>query len=121
MPNKITTSYQISHNSPFEICLTCIGLTSDLIGISGFIYSLISKRLKRNRKLPNRIEEYIKNSNQMYINSLNTQFDMFKTLLEKTNKSKQSEIIDDFRGKIITTATEQIEKDFALIISELNQ
>lgn len=121
MPNKITTSYQISHNSPFEICLTCIGLTSDLIGISGFIYSLISKRLKRNRKLPNRIEEYIESSNQMYINSLNTQFDMFKTLLEKTSKSKQSEIIDDFRGKIITNATEQIEKDFALIISELNQ
>lgn len=120
-PNKITTSYQISHNSPFEICLTCIGLTSDLIGISGFIYSLISKRLKKGSKLPNHIEKYIENSNRMYINSLNIQFDIFKTLLEKTNKSKQSEIIDDFRGKIITTAAEQIEKDFALIISELNQ
>lgn len=121
MPNRITTSYQISHNSPFEICLTCIGLASDLIGVSGFIYSLISKRLKKNRKLPERIEEYIENNNQMYINSLNTQFDMFKNLLEKTSKGKQSEIIDDFRGKIITNASEKIEKDFALIISELNQ
>lgn len=121
MPNKITTSYQISHNSPFEICLTCIGLASDLIGVSGFIYSLISKRLKKNRRLPERIEEYIENNNQMYIDSLNTQFDMFKILLEKTSKGKQSEIIDDFRGKIISNASEKIEKDFALIISELNQ
>ena len=121
MPNKVTTSYHISHNSPFEICLTCIGLASDLIGISGFIYSIISKRLTKKRRLPIEIEEYIKSSNQSYIDSLNTQFDMFKILLEKTSKSKQSEIIEDFRGKIITNASEQIDKDFALITSELNQ
>lgn len=121
MPNKITTSYQLSHNSPFEICLTCIGLTSDLIGISGFIYSFISKRLTKKCRLPTQIKEYIESSNQMYINALNAEFDMFKSLLEKTCKSKQSEIIDDFRGKIITNASEQIKKDFDLIISELNQ
>ncbi len=121
MPGKITTSYQISHNSPFEICLTCIGLASDIIGISGFIYSIINKYLTKKRRLPEQIEEYIKNSNRIYLENLNTQFDLFENLIANSTKNKHKEIIEDFRGKIITNATEQIEKDYTLIISELNQ
>lgn len=117
-PSKITTSYQLSHNSPFEICLTCIGLTADLITISGFIYSYISKRLKSNKKISPEIQDYIEKSNKSYIDSLNNQFDYFSSLIENTKKSEQSKIIEDFRGKIISSASEQINKDYSLIISQ---
>ena len=118
MPNRITTTYELSHNSPFELCLTCIGLTADLITISGFIYALLKNRLSKKRRISPQIEEYIKKNNEMYINSLNNQFDLFQQIIEKTSKSKQSEIIEDFRSKIITNATNQIQNNFALIITE---
>ena len=121
MPNRITTKYELSHNSPFEVCLTCIGLTSDLIGISGFIYALLRSKLSKKRKLSTKIEEYIHKSNEMYIKSIDNQFSLFKDLMSKTSKSKQSEIIEDFRGKIIANANDKINNDFALIISEINQ
>ena len=118
MPNKLTTSYQLSHNSPFEICLTCIGLTADLIGISGFIYSYISNNLSKNAKISPEIEAYIKKSNEMYIESLNNEFDAFEQIISNAKKSKQTSIIKEFRGKIITTATNQIDKDLALLVSQ---
>lgn len=120
MPSRITTSYQISHNSPFEICLTCVGLTADLISISGFIYSYISKRLIKNKTISPEIQEYIEKSNTAYIESLNNQFDYFTSIIEKTAKSKQVEVIEDFRGKIISSASEQLNKDYSLIISQCN-
>lgn len=119
-PSKITTSYQLSHNSPFEICLTCIGLTADLITVSGFIYSYISKRLKSNKTISPEIKDYIEKSNKSYIESLNNQFDYFTSLIENTEKSEQTKIIKDFRGKIISSASEQINKDYSLIISQNN-
>ena len=105
MPTQITTSYRISHNSPFEICVTCVGLVADLLAISGFIYSYITKRLPKDTKINPQIQEYIEQSNKAFINSLNCQF----------------EIIQDFRGKIISSATEQLNKDYTLIISQNNQ
>lgn len=119
-PSKITTSYQLSHNSPFEICLTCIGLTANLITVSGFIYSYISKRLKSNKTISPEIQDYIEKSNKSYIESLNNQFDYFTSLIENTEKSEQTKIIKDFRGKIISSASEQINKDYSLIISQNN-
>lgn len=121
MPNRISTTYQLRHNSPFEICLTCIGLTSDLIGISGFIYALLRKRLSKKSKLPSQIEDYISKKNKNYIESLNVQFDLFEKVMTTINKTKQAEIIDDFRSKIITSVTNQLNDDFALIIAESNQ
>ena len=121
MPNRLTTSYQLSHNSPFEICLTCIGLTADLIAVSGFIYSFISNKLDKNAKLSPEIEAYIKKSNEMYIESLNNEFDAFEQIINNTKKSKQASIIKEFRGKIITTATNQIDKDLALLVSQSAQ
>lgn len=117
MPSKITTAYQFSHNSPFEICLTCIGLTADLLSLSSFIYSYISSRLKKTKAIPQDIQKYIENSNKAYLDSLNNQFDYFSKIIEQTTKNKQSEIIEDFRAKIISTATDQLNKDYALIIS----
>lgn len=121
MPAQITTSYNISHNSPFEICVNCIGAVADLLTISGFIYSYITKRLSKGTKINPQIQEYIDQSNKAYINSLNSQFDFFSKILEKTTKQKQREIIQDFRGKIISSATEQLNKDYALIISQNSQ
>lgn len=118
MPSKITTSYQISHNSPFEICLTCIGLTSDLIAISGFIYSYIAKHLKKSKTVSQDVQKYIERSNKEYIDSLNNQFDYFLKIIERTEKKYEVEIIEDFRAKIISAATDQISKDYALIISQ---
>lgn len=77
MPAQITTSYNISHNSPFEICVNCIGAVADLLTISGFIYSYITKRLSKGTKINPQIQEYIDQSNKAYINSLNSQFDFF--------------------------------------------
>ncbi len=118
MPNQITTTYQISHNSPFEICVSCIGLAADLLTISGLIYSYISKRLSSKSKLNPVAQKYIQQSNEAYLKSLNNQFDYFSYILEKTAKQKQNAVIEEFRGKIISSATEQLNKDYSLIISE---
>lgn len=47
LPDKVTTTYQLSHNSPFEIVLTCIGVTADLITIASPLYHYISKKMKK--------------------------------------------------------------------------
>ena len=120
-PNKFTTSYQFSHNSPFGICLTCIGLTADLIAVSGLIYSFISKKLNKNTKISPDVEAYIKKSNEMYIDSLNNEFDSFERILKDSKKSNYSSIIKEFRGKIISTATNQIDKDLALLVSQSSE
>lgn len=116
-PKKITTTYQLSHNSPFEICLTCIGATADLVAIAGPLYQFILQKMKKSTKITPEIKEYIQNNNNMYLTSLNNEFDLFEQVLKTTKKSEHSEIIRDFRGKIITTATEQINKNFALLVS----
>ncbi len=117
LPNKITTTYQLSHNSPFEICLMCVGFTADLIAIAGPIYQFISQKMK-NTKMSPAIQTYIKNSNEEYIKSLNNQFDMLETSLKHTKKSEYDGMIKDFRGKIITSVTEHINKDLALLVSQ---
>ena len=118
MPKKVTTSYQLSHNSPFEVCLTCIGFITDLLTISNFIYIYISNRTKNTESIPTTIKEYIEKSNESYINSLNYQFDCFSDLMNLTAKNNQSKIIEDFRAKIISSASDQINKDYSLIISK---
>lgn len=118
MPTKITTSYQLSHNSPFEICLTCVGLTADLLTLASFIYSYISRRLKKSNTVSDDIIKYIECSNKAYIDSLNNQFDDFSKIIERTTKNNQVKIIENFRAKIISTAVDQLNKDFALIISK---
>lgn len=121
IPNKISTTYQLSHNSPFEICLTCIGMTADLVAIAGPIYQFISHKMKKDVKISADLQEYIKQSNKMYLDSLDNQFDLFEESLKGKKKSEYSEIIKDFRGKIITTATDQINKDLALLVSQYSQ
>lgn len=118
MPTQITTTYQISHNSPFEICVNCVGLAADLLAISGLIYSYISKRLSKKSKINPVTKKYIQQNNEAYLKSLNNQFDYFSQILEKTSKQKQSKVIEEFRGKIISSATEQLNKDYSLIISK---
>jgi uncharacterized protein YjbI with pentapeptide repeats len=78
LPNKVSTTYQFSHNSPFEICLTCVGITADLITLAGPIYHYISKKMKNNVVISPELQEYIKSSNTMYIDSINNQFDLFE-------------------------------------------
>ena len=121
VPNKVTTTYQLSHNSPFEICLTCIGITADLITLAGPLYHYISKKMKNNIVITPELKEYIKNSNSMYMDSLNNQFDLFEQALKGKKKSEYNDIIKEFRGKIITTASEQINKDFALLVSQYSE
>lgn len=120
-PNKISTTYQLSHNSPFEICLTCIGMTADLIAVAGSLYQFISQKMNKKAQITSEIKEYIENSNNMYLSSLNNEFDLLEQALKGRKKSEYKEIIQDFRGKIITTATEQINKDFALLVSLSSQ
>ncbi len=121
LPNKVTTTYQLSHNSPFEICLTCIGITADLITLAGPLYHYISKKMKNNIVITPELKEYIKSSNTMYIESLNNQFDLFEQALKVKNKNEYNNIIKEFRGKIITAASEQISKDFALLVSQYSE
>ncbi|MDD3303277.1 MAG: pentapeptide repeat-containing protein [Candidatus Gracilibacteria bacterium] len=118
MSKKVTTSYQLSHNSPFEICITCVGITADLVTVSGFIYSYISRRMTKKPILSQEVQDYIENSNKMFIQSLHNQFDSFESLMDKTQKSQQKPIIEDFRGKIISATVDQITKDFSLIVSQ---
>lgn len=118
LPDKVTTTYQLSHNSPFEIVLTCIGVTADLITIASPLYHYISKKMKKNIVITPELEEYIKTSNAMYMNSLNNQFDLFEQAIKGKKKSEYNDIIKEFRGKIITTASEQVSKDFALLVSQ---
>lgn len=120
-PEKISTTYQLSHNSPFEICLTCVGMTADLIAITGPIYQFISHKMNKDTKISADLQDYIKSSNKMYIDSLNNQFDLFENSLKGKKESEYSAIIKDFRGKIITTATDQINKDFVLLVSQYSQ
>lgn len=63
-------------------------------------------------------KKYIQQNNEAYLKSLNNQFDYFSQILEKTSKQKQSKVIEEFRGKIISSATEQLNKDYLLIISK---
>lgn len=63
-------------------------------------------------------KKYIQQNNEAYLKSLNNQFDYFSQILEKTSKQKQSKVIEEFRGKIISSATEQLNKDYSLIISK---
>lgn len=121
LPNKVTTTYQLSHNSPFEICLTCIGITADLITLAGPIYQYITKKMKNNIVITPELEEYIKSSNAMYIDSLNNQFDLFEQAIKGKKKSEYDDIIKEFRGKIITTASDQMSKDFALLVSQCSE
>lgn len=121
LPDKVTTTYQLSHNSPFEICLTCIGITADLITLAGPLYHYISKKMKNNIVITPELKEYIKCSNTMYINSLNNQFDLLEQALKGKRKKEYDDIIKEFRGKIITTASEQINKDFALLVSQYSE
>lgn len=114
---RISTTYQLSHNSPFEICLTCIGVAADLITLAGPLYQFISQKMSKNSQISSEIKKYIEHSNDMYIKSLNNEFDLFEQALKGKRKSGYKEIIQDFRGKILTTATEQINKDFALLVS----
>lgn len=116
MSGKITTSYQLSHNSPFEICVTCVGLTADLIAISTCIYSFISKKM--DGKMSAQMSKYIEKSNQMFLDSLNNQFDDFECIIKNTKKSEQTSIIKDFRAKIIDCTMSQINKDFDFMISQ---
>ena len=121
LPGKVVTSYQISHNSPFQICLTCIGLVADVIQISTFIYDYLQKRTRKNSDKHNvLIENYIKKSNEMFINDVNNQFDLLKELLRKSEKEEQDKIVENFRGKIISSLSNQIDKDFALVISGID-
>ncbi len=120
MPNRIHTSYQISHNSPFEIVLQCIGLTADILGISGFIYGYIEKRAHSNI-ISDEIKSYINYSNETFINSINNQFDDFEAILSKTKKSEQKAIVKSFKGRIIESISSQISKDFELIVSQRDQ
>ena len=115
--DRISTTYQLSHNSPFEICLTCIGVAADLIAISGPLYEFISKKMSNKSQISSEIKGYIEKSNNMYLESLSNEFDLLEQVLEGKRKSEYKEIIKDFRGKIITSATEQINKDFALLVS----
>ena len=121
LSNKVTTTYQLSHNSPFEICLTCIGITADLITLAGPLYHYISQKMKKNIVITPELQEYIKSSNAMYMDSLNNQFDLFEQAHKGKKKSEYDDLIKEFRGKIITTASEQISKDFALLVSQYSE
>lgn len=118
MNDKVKTSYRLSHNSPFEICMDCIGSTADLIAISGCLYSFISRRMSKKAKLSQEMQTYIENSNKMFLNSINNQFDAFDAAMKNTKKANQSPVIKEFRGKIIGNINEQIDKDFAFILSQ---
>lgn len=121
LPGKVTTTYQLSHNSPFEICLTCIGVVADLITLAGPLYSYISTKMKKTVVLTPELQTYIKTSNAMFIDSLNNQFDLFEQTLKSQKKAEYDDIIKDFRGKIISTASDQINKDFALLVSQYSE
>lgn len=118
MHHKIKTSFEISHNSPFEICVNCVGITADLIAISGILYKYILNRYKGKKTPNNDIKAYIENSNKIFISSLDNQFDDLKLLLENSKKSKHVEIVEKFRGKIVENVSSYINKDFALIVSQ---
>lgn len=118
LPNKITTTYQVSHNSPFEICVNCVGLTADLIAISGVIYRYILSRYRGEKTPAPEIKTYIENSNKIFLDSLNSQFDDLKLILSHTKKSEHDAIVEKFRGKIIENVSSHINKDFALIVSQ---
>lgn len=118
MPNKIKTSFEISHNSPFEICVNCIGMTADLIAISGLLYGYILKRYRGKKNPNNDIKAYIENSNKIFISTLNNQIDDLKMLLVHTKKAEHTEIVEKFRGKLIENVSSYINKDFALIVSQ---
>ena len=121
LPHKVTTTYQLSHNSPFEICLTCIGITADLVTLAGPIYHYITQKMKNNIIITPELKKYIKSSNAMYIDSLNSQFDLLEQALKGKKKSEYDDIIKEFRGKIITTASDQVNKDFALLVSQYSE
>ena len=121
LPNKVTTTYQLSHNSPFEICLTCLGITADLVTLAGPIYHYITKKMKKNIVITPELKEYIESSNKIYMDSLNNQFDLFEQTIKGKKKCEYDDIIKEFRGKIITTASDQINKDFALLVSQYSE
>lgn len=79
------------------------------------------KKMKKNIVITPELEEYIKTSNAMYMNSLNNQFDLFEQAIKGKKKSEYNDIIKEFRGKIITTASEQVSKDFALLVSQCSE
>ena len=115
--SDVSSTFQISHNSPYEIVLTCIGLTADLIAISELIYKYISMR-SANAVVKERVTEYIKKSNALFIDNLSSQFDDFEHLLRKSKKNEQSAVITAFRGKIIESVTNQIQNDLSIIVAQ---
>ena len=74
----------------------------------------IQKRMKS-------IQDTMKITNAMYMNSLNNQLDLFEQAIKGKKKSEYNDIIKEFRGKIITTASEQVSKDFALLVSQCSE
>ena len=77
--------------------------------------------MKKNIVITPELQEYIKSSNAMYMDSLNNQFDLFEQAHKGKKKSEYDDLIKEFRGKIITTASEQISKDFALLVSQYSE
>ncbi|MDE5553493.1 MAG: pentapeptide repeat-containing protein [Malacoplasma sp.] len=116
----VNYSFNLSHNSPISIVLSVVGAVADLMGISSLIYNFIEKRLNKKRKVNNNVKETINRYNQLFLSSIDENIDNLKTILSKTKKDKQGEIIDDFRLKLLTSIGEAVDINLALVMPENN-
>jgi len=116
----INYSFNLSHNSPIAIVLTVIGAVSDLIGISSFIYKYIEKKLNKNKKVDNKVKKLLDRNNKLFLSGVNDRISDLKRILDKTDKDKQGEVIDDFRIKLLASIGEMIDINLSLVTTEKN-
>lgn len=117
--DDVTTSYQISHNSPFEICVTCVGAVANLVKIIENIRSFVEKNKKEqvvnNNDSKNALSEKVRRHNAMYTEYLEQELDALQENLKNTKYSNYSNVISSFRGKLLSQ-TAMLQKEAEYII-----
>ena len=113
--NDVTTSYKLSHNSPIEIILTCLGTTADLISVGQAINNYISSKMKKSSMIE-QVNEFLRESMD-YKEKLSKNFDEFEDNLKQSNKSERKYVVKKFRSELIENFNERIDSAVSLMFS----
>jgi len=111
-------SFNLSHNSPLAIVLTVIGCVADLMTITSFVSRLLEKKLKKNKCLPIEIRDSLDKHNKLFLNSIDDKVKNLKTILDKSAKKEHSQIIENFRIKLLADIDENIDINLSLISTQ---
>ena len=115
--SSVNSEFTISHNSPFEVILTCIGVTADLLAISQALYSYIKARAKVLGQ-----SELFHDCKQSMKQEINKDIDKLKTDINNAaSNKKRKKVIEKFRSKLISNFDAEIDKAYSLFTSYGNQ